>query len=254
MTVTENGAAALAPVALLLVSHSRDLATGVVELAAQMAPNVELVAAGGLPGGGLGTDFDGISVALARAAAGGRSVVVLTDLGSAVLTTESVLEFAADDVAARVRLADAPFVEGAVAAAVAAAGNAGLTEVLGAAERAGTLFGRAPAGAASGAGAAEPARAGSSLPGVGAVARTLATAVLRNPLGLHARPAAQLARTAASFDAAVTIDGVDAASVLELIGLGAIGGQKLAVSATGPQARAALVAVVAEIEAGFGEA
>jgi len=254
--VTENGAAALAPVALLLVSHSRDLAAGVVELAAQMAPNVELVAAGGLPGGGLGTDFDGISVALARAAAGGRSVVVLTDLGSAVLTTESVLEFAADDVAARVRLADAPFVEGAVAAAVAAAGNAGLTEVLGAAERAGTLFGRAPAGAASGAGAgaAEPAGAGSSLPGVGAVARTLATAVLRNPLGLHARPAAQLARTAASFDAAVTIDGVDAASVLELIGLGAIGGQKLAVSATGPQARAALVAVVAEIEAGFGEA
>lgn len=254
MTVTENGAAALAPVALLLVSHSRDLAAGVVELAAQMAPNVELVAAGGLPGGGLGTDFDGISVALARAAAGGRSVVVLTDLGSAVLTTESVLEFAADDVAARVRLADAPFVEGAVAAAVAAAGNAGLTEVLGAAERAGTLFGRSAAGAAAGAGAAEPDGAGSSLPGVGAVARTLATAVLRNPLGLHARPAAQLARTAASFDAAVSIDGVDAASVLELIGLGAIGGQKLAVSATGPQARAALVAVVAEIEAGFGEA
>ena len=254
MTVTENAAAALAPVALLLVSHSRDLAAGVVELAAQMAPNVELVAAGGLPGGGLGTDFDGISVALARAAAGGRSVVVLTDLGSAVLTTESVLEFAAADVAARVRLADAPFVEGAVAAAVAAAGNAGLTEVLGAAERAGTLFGRSATRAAADADAAEPDGAGSSPPGAGAVARMLATAVLRNPLGLHARPAAQLARTAASFDAAVTIDGVDAASVLELIGLGAIGGQKLAVSAAGPQARAALVAVVTEIEAGFGEA
>ncbi|WP_227424872.1 dihydroxyacetone kinase phosphoryl donor subunit DhaM [Pengzhenrongella sicca] len=238
----------LAAVALLLVSHSRALAQGTVELAAQMAPNVLLVDAGGLPDGGLGTSFDGISAGLDEAAGNGRSVVVLTDLGSALLTTESVLEFAADDVAARVRLADAPFVEGAVAAAVSAAGNAGLEGVLAAAEKAGAGF--------AGSRPAAPAAVGATDPGVGRapVPVLRASAVLRNPLGLHARPAAQLARTAASFDAAVTVNGVDGASVLELIGLGAVGGQPLAVTASGPQARAALSAVVAEIEEGFGEA
>lgn len=250
----------LAPVALLLVSHSRDLAAGVVELAAQMAPRVLIVAAGGLPGGGLGTSFDAISAALDRAAADERSVVVLTDLGSAVLTTESVLEFADDDVSARVRLADAPFVEGAVAASVAAAGGGGLDEVLEAAERAGRMFGSPdapavePAVEPAAAAAAESATQAGSSPAGPVTPRVRATAVLRNRLGLHARPAAQLARTAASFDASVTVDGVDAASVLELIGLGAVGGQALAVGATGPQARAALAAVVAEIEEGFGEA
>ena len=81
-----------------------------------------------------------------------------------------------------------------------------------------------------------------------------ATAVLRNRLGLHARPAALLARTAAGFEAAVTVNGVDAASVLALIALGVIGGQTVTVTAAGPQARAALVAIIDEIEAGLGEA
>lgn len=250
MTVATAAAAAgrvrpPAPVALLLVAHSRGLAAGTAELAAQMAPRVVLVAAGGLEGGGLGTSFDLIAAALERASAAGRSVVVLTDLGSAVLTTESVLELAEEDVVARVRLADAPFVEGAVAAAVAADGGADLAAVLDAAERAGTTFARRRAGAPSG---------GPAAAGAGAPSGVRSTALLRNPLGLHARPAAQLARTAASFDAAVTVDGVDAASVLALIGLGTKGGHEVTVTATGPQARAALTAVVDEIESGFGEA
>ena len=227
-------------VALLLVSHSRDLASGLVELAGQMAPNVVLVAAGGLPDGGVGTSYDRIAEALDLAAAAGRSVVVFTDLGSAVLTTESILDFADEDLAARVRLADAPFVEGAVAAAVAADGGGDLATVLGAARRVSAGFAHA------GAPAGPPARA--AAPGV------RATAVLRNPLGLHARPAAQLARTAAGFDATVTVDGVDASSVLALIRLGALGGTTVTVTAAGPQAREALTAVVDEIEAGFGEA
>jgi len=243
-SVSDRGGVDRSTVALLLVSHSRDLAAGTVELAAQMAPHVLLVAAGGLDDGDLGTSFDLIEAGLERAAADGRSVVVLTDLGSAVLTTESVLEFADDDVTERVRLANAPFVEGAVAAAVAADGGGDLAAVLAAAELAGRSF--APA--------AEPTPAGEAVPEHAAPAALRATAVLRNPLGLHARPAAQLARTAASFEAAVTVNGVDAASVLALIGLGAVGGQNILVTAAGPQARAALVAVVDEIEAGFGEA
>jgi len=236
-----------ARVALLLVSHSPTLAAGTVELAAQMADSVLLVAAGGLEDGSLGTSFDLIEAGLERAAQDGRSVVVLTDLGSAVLTTESVLEFADGEVSARVRLANAPFVEGAIAAAVAAAAAADLAAVLAAAELAGASF-----GAAAGSAVTAPVVVPTAAPSEGAAMH--ATAVMRNPLGLHARPAAQLARTAAGFEAAVTVNGVDAASVLALIGLGAVGGQTVTVTAAGPQARAALVAVIDEIEAGFGEA
>ena len=246
MTIPAGADAARAPVALLLVSHSRDLAAGAAALAAQMAPTVLIVAAGGLDDGGVGTSFDLITTGLEQAAGEGRSVVVLTDLGSAVLTTESVLEFADDDVVARVKMADAPFVEGAVAAAVAADGGGDLTQTFEAAELAGASFARS--------GSAAPNTDGPTIAAPPPSAVMRATAVLRNPLGLHARPAAQLARTAAGFEAQVTINGVDGASVLALIGLGAVGGAEVVVTAAGPQAKAALVAVVDEIEAGFGEA
>jgi PTS hybrid protein len=72
-------------------------------------------------------------------------------------------------------------------------------------------------------------------------------------LGLHARPAAVLARLIAGYDASVTIDGVNGASVLELMKLGATGGQQLSVTADGTQAREALDAVVGAVEGGFGE-
>lgn len=250
MTAPTEAGPTSARVALVLVSHSPDLAAGTVALAAQMAPNVLLVAAGGLEDGSLGTSFDLIEAGLEKAAQDGRSVVVLTDLGSAVLTTESVLEFAGDEVSARVRLADAPFVEGAVAAAVAAAGGADLAAVLAAAELAGASFGAAAGSAATAPVVAPTASTAAASEG----AALHATAVLRNPLGLHARPAAQLARTAARFEATITVNGVDAASVLALMGLGAVGGQTITVTAAGPQARAALVAVIGEVEAGFGEA
>ncbi|MFI2752784.1 dihydroxyacetone kinase phosphoryl donor subunit DhaM [Cellulomonas sp. P22] len=235
-----------ARVALVLVSHSNLLAQGAVELAAQMAPGVELLAAGGAPAGGLGTSFEAIEQALEQATSEGRSAVVLTDLGSAVLTTESVLEMLDTDVAERVRLADAPFVEGAVAAAVEAHGGADLAAVLAAAERAASTFAGAPAVPAGAAGGAAGSQAAADQ-GLEAVV------TLRNPLGLHARPAAVLARLVAGLDADVTIDGVNAASVLELMKLGATGGQTLTVRASGAAAREALDAVVAQVEGGFGE-
>ncbi len=240
-------------VALVLVSHSRELAQGAAELAAQMAPGVVILPAGGTPAG-LGTSFDLVSEQLAEATGGGRAAVVLTDLGSAVLTAEAVLDLADEDVVARVRLADAPFVEGAVAAAVAAFGGAGLEAVRAAAEGAAAAF-AAPtpfAGPASG------SREGSNE--LGAVDDGVTTdgavreVTLRNPLGLHARPAAELARMVSGFDATVTINGIDAASVLELMKLGASGGQRLVVRADGPDASAALDAVARAVEGGFGEA
>jgi PTS hybrid protein len=230
-----------------------------------MAPGVVILPAGGTPAG-LGTSFDLVSESLVAATDDGRAAVVLTDLGSAVLTAEAVLDLADEDVVARVRLADAPFVEGAVAAAVAAYGGAALEEVRAAAEGAGALYGGARSvtgaapsadGATSGdatresvAGASEAGSVDDAAPADG-VAREL---TLRNPLGLHARPAAELARTVGGFDASVTINGVDAASVLELMKLGATGGQRLMVRADGPDASAALDAVARAVEGGFGEA
>lgn len=231
-----------AQVALVLVSHSRALAEGAVELAAQMAPGVLLLPAGGMPDGGLGTSFDAVEAALLAATQDGRSAVVLTDLGSAVLTAESVLDLLDADLAARVRLADAPFVEGAVAAAVAAHGGADLSAVLASAEHAGSTFG-GPGG--------PPAAAGASSEPADGVLR--ATTVLRNPLGLHARPAAVVARMLAGYDAKVTVNGVNAASVLELMKLGATQGVQLQIEAAGPQAAQARDALVGAVEGGFGE-
>ena len=231
----------VADVALVLVSHSRDLARGAAELAGQMAPGVLIVAAGGTDHG-LGTDFDLVQASLERAAGSGRHAVVLTDLGSAVLTTESVLEFLDPEVAERVLLADAPFVEGAVAAAVTAHGGADADEVLAAAEHAGALFASGPGAVVTDAPAAEPADG---------VLRT--TRTLLNPMGLHARPAAVVARMLAGYDAKVTVNGVNAASVLELMKLGATQGATLTIAADGPQAREALDALTAAIDEGFGE-
>ena len=112
-------------VGLVVVSHSAKLADGVVEVAAQMAPDVTVVAAGGLPGGGIGTDFDAVDAALDRAE-GGAGVVVLYDLGSARMIAETALE-AREGAAAT--LVDAPLVEGAVAAAVTASAGLALDDV-----------------------------------------------------------------------------------------------------------------------------
>ena len=118
-------------VGLVLVSHSEDIARGLAELASQMAgPDVAIHPAGGLPGGGLGTDDDRVRDAI-RHANSGDGVVVIGDLGSAILTVRHVLE---RSVNGNVRLADAPFVEGAVAAAVVASVGADVDAVVKAAE------------------------------------------------------------------------------------------------------------------------
>jgi PTS hybrid protein len=119
-------------VGIVLVSHSSELASGLAALAAQVAgEEVRVIAAGGDPEGGLGTDGMLVEEAIG-AAEQGDGVVVLGDLGSAILTARHVLEHL--DANGRVKLADAPFVEGAVAAAVSAASGLSLTEVVEAAE------------------------------------------------------------------------------------------------------------------------
>ena len=112
-------------VGLVVVSHSRALADAAVELARQMLPGRELAVevAAGMDDGSLGTDAMAVSEAV-TAADSGDGVVVLMDLGSAVLSAETALEFLADDVRERVTLSAAPLVEGLVGAVVVAAGGA----------------------------------------------------------------------------------------------------------------------------------
>ncbi|AXX33433.1 Phosphoenolpyruvate-dihydroxyacetone phosphotransferase [Actinosynnema pretiosum subsp. pretiosum] len=115
-------------VGIVVVSHSRKLAEGVVELAGQMAPEVRLVAVGGDGGGGLGTDYAAVVEGLADADGGG-GVVVLFDLGSARM----VADLAVEEFGGAAAVVDAPLVTGAVAAAVAAQGGAALEAVVAAA-------------------------------------------------------------------------------------------------------------------------
>lgn len=123
-------------VGIVVVSHSARLSEGVVELAAQMAgPDLTLTAVGGAPGGGLGTDADRIAAAVA-AADSGVGVVVVADLGSAILATEAAIETLPAELAERVRISGGPIVEGAVVAAVQASIGQSLQEVLDAAESA----------------------------------------------------------------------------------------------------------------------
>ncbi|PPG58107.1 hypothetical protein C5C27_10930 [Rathayibacter sp. AY2B7] len=222
-------------VGLVLVSHSAQLAEGLVELAEQMAASVALVAAGGTDDGGIGTSFDRITAALAEADSG-EGVVVLCDLGSAIMTAETAVEFLGDDARARVRIADAPLVEGAVAAAVAAGTGASLDEVLAAAE--------------SARGEALAAPAEEAPPGDERVQRRVR---LINPNGLHARPAADFVTLAAAFDARIDANGKDATSLLGVMSLGLDRGDEVVLSASGPQAQEAVGRLGDLVESGFGE-
>lgn len=120
-------------VGIVLVSHSPELAAGLRELLTQIGSgSVPVVPAGGTDDGRLGTSYQRVADAITQADRG-RGVVVLPDLGSSVLTTRAVLD---DHPAPGVLLVDAPFVEGAVAAAVTAASGGDLDAVAHAAKEA----------------------------------------------------------------------------------------------------------------------
>ena len=235
-----------AAVGIVIVSHSAKLAEGVVELAGQMAPEVVIVAAGGLPDGSLGTDYDTVLAALNEADQG-AGVVLLYDLGSARMTAELAIESLDDQDSAL--LATAPLVEGAVVAAVAAQGGADLTEVHRVAETAGAESESGPEPAPEP--VPEPQAAEPATPAV------QAAFVLTNGVGLHARPAAQLARAIAGLDAEVTVrhgeQSADAGSVLGLLGLDARAGDTIAVTARGTQAGEAIERISTLVETNFGE-
>jgi PTS hybrid protein len=121
----------IATVGIVLISHSRALAEGAADVAGQVSAGaVRIVGVGGTEDGRLGTSPDALAAAIEKVS-GPQGVVVIPDLGSSVLTAKAYLT---EHPSAGVVLADAPFVEGAVAAAVTASGGAELADVVAAAE------------------------------------------------------------------------------------------------------------------------
>jgi phosphocarrier protein FPr len=243
-------------IGIVLVSHSHGLAEGAAELARQMGgEDVHIETAGGLEGPDhpIGTDAVLVMGAIERAWSE-DGVLVLMDLGSAVLSAEMALDLLPEDRRDRVLLTEAPFVEGAVAAAVTARIGATLPEV--AAEARGGLSAKA---AHLGAEAAPPRPAE---PGAGVDAGGSASAELevRTAHGLHARPAARLVQTAAAFDADVRVANLSggrgpvSARSLNAVATLAVGrGDRIEVSASGPQAREAVAALRHLAERDFDE-
>jgi multiphosphoryl transfer protein len=241
-------------VGIVVVSHSRALARAAVELAQQMTRGrgVRVAVAAGLDDGTFGTDAVGIMAAI-QELDGPDGVLVLMDLGSAVLSAELALDLLDAGARARTVLCPAPLVEGLVVAVVAASGGASLAEV--AAEAAASLAGKQshltkPAAAPSGSDdAPDRQRPADALIGVFAIT---------NEHGLHARPAARLVGEVRALDATVTLrnlttgsESVPAGSLSRVATLGALGGHQIEVIATGRQAREAIEHVLALAERGF---
>jgi phosphocarrier protein FPr len=240
-------------VGIVVVSHSVALAEGVVELARQMGGDeLRLEAAGGLDDGSIGTDVERVRAAIGRAMSD-DGVLVLMDLGSALMSAEMAVELLGAEV--RVRLTEAPFVEGTVAAAVAARGGASLAEVDAEARQA---LGMKAAHLNTESGGAAPSPEPSP-DGASEVAGPQVRIPVLNEIGLHARPAALVADLANRFDADLRLakpgaaGPVSARSLTGLMTLVARKGDELVATASGPQADEALAALTALAVEGFGE-
>lgn len=231
---TESG------VGIVVVSHSRALARAAVALTAEMLHGrpVLIEVAAGLDDTTFGTDALGIKECIQRVD-GPDGVVVLMDLGSAVLSAELALDLL-DDPSARDRviLSPAPLVEGLIVAAVAAAGGADRNEV--AAEARQALMGKAGH-------LGTPAGSSAPSPGQLDAAEIVATFVVLNRHGLHARPAARLVSEVRVLDASVQLRNlttgagpVPANSLSRVAILAALEGHQVEVRASGPQAREAV--------------
>lgn len=243
-------------VGIVVVSHSAKLAAGVVDLAREMAgPDVRIVAAGGIGEHGelLGTDVAAIQHAVEQVYSD-AGVVVLMDLGSALLSAEMALEELPDEWRSRVVLCDAPLVEGSVAAAVQARLGSSVAEVV--AEARAALAPKVEHLKSD-----TPALMNSSptLVNGGAALPELRLTV-RNHLGIHARPAARIVQTARELNATVRIrnltTGRGPANARSLTGLALLEVRQdhaIGVVAEGPDAQAALDAIRSLVAANFGE-
>ncbi|MBD2532295.1 phosphoenolpyruvate--protein phosphotransferase [Nostoc flagelliforme FACHB-838] len=243
-------------IGIVIVSHSKQLALGVRELAAQMVQNqVPIAVAAGIedPENPLGTDPIQVYEAIASVYSD-NGVLVLMDLGSALLSAEMAIEFLPEAQQQKVYLCEAPLVEGAIAAVVAAAAGRDIHQVM--AEARGALLAKATQ--------------------LGVVSRPLSLVtptttnvesptreirlIVSNRLGLHARPAAQFVVTATRFQSQIFVQNltrntelVRGDSINQVTTLGVRQGHELVITATGADADEALAALQALFANNFGE-
>lgn len=236
-------------IGIVVVSHSRALAEAAVALAAEMveeSARPSITVAAGLDESTFGTDAAAVAEAIS-AADSPDGVLLLLDLGSAVLSAEMALELVEPELAGRVRVSSAPLVEGLVAAAVLASTGASVAEVDAEARRG--LAGKQQhlddpddASMPPADGSGQPTDEGGQSVEVD----------VSNLHGLHARPAARLVALVRSYDARVSLTNrrsgrgpVDAASVSMVATLNVRKGDRLRVEAAGDDAAAVLAAVEA---------
>lgn len=221
--------------AFIVVSQSQTLARGVCEVVATLAPEV-IVEPCGCHDEGLGTASQIVATkvsAVMEKMSEQDAMVLMADFGAARLACQQVIT----DLGERfLRLGRGPLIEGTAAGAVAAAQGADLAEVLRSISAAAQFFPEEDA-----ADILPPA------PAVDPLAPR--TVIYGGTEPLSARPAARLARIATGFDAEVTINEVDAGSVLALMGLKVEPGAELRIAAEGAESRRALDAVEAELSA-----
>jgi phosphoenolpyruvate-protein phosphotransferase/dihydroxyacetone kinase phosphotransfer subunit len=243
-------------IGIVVVSHSPALAEAAVSLALEMVhgERPRIAVAAGAGGGLTGTDATRVAAAIGEVTSP-DGVLVLVDLGSALMSAELALEFL-DEPSPEVRVTSAPFVEGLLAAVVRAAGGATLDEVDREARSALSskteLLG-------------EPALSVAGPPVAGPPAEQSATDLvaeftLINPSGLHIRPASLIVEALTPLDAVVLISNVRsggepklANSPTALLTVGAREGDAVRVAASGRDAASAVRAVGNLIQGGFGE-
>ena len=245
-------------VGIVLVSHSRGLAESVQELVRSMTgPNLPLaVAAGaGEDRKELGTDAVEIAEAIVSVK-GPDGVLVLMDMGSAILSSETALDLLDESVRSNVRFCAAPFVEGAVASGVTANLGAPLDEVYNEAisalkQKQTALNGNHPVEAP----VAKPEANGHAK----TACETIRVAV-KNEHGLHARPAARLIRETRQFRADITVRNISnqrgPVSVRSLSGLASLEvlrGNEIEFAASGDDAHNALQKISALVGSGLGD-
>jgi phosphoenolpyruvate-protein phosphotransferase/dihydroxyacetone kinase phosphotransfer subunit len=238
-------------VSIVIVSHSAKLAEGVRDLAAQMVQGrVPLAVAGGTddPANPMGTDATKVQAAI-ESVYSPDGVLVLMDLGSALLSAEMALEFFSPEQRGHIYVCAAPLVEGCVAAAVQASLGADIHQVL--KEAQGALTAKmsqlepAPGQDAPLSVPALPVRDGQTL-----------QLTVRNRMGLHARPAANFVTTAGQYQAKIWVskglNQASAKSINQITTLGVRQGDQIVITAVGPDAEAALAALQSLADRNFG--
>lgn len=239
-------------VGIVIVSHSKNLAAGVQELAQQMTPQtVPIAVAGGVddPEHPIGTDAIKVYEAI-KAVYSKDGVLVLMDLGSALLSAETALELLPAEWHDHVTLCAAPLVEGVMSAAVQAAAGGTLAQVqqeaLGSLAMKQTHLGE------------DDAVMGSTETAVSQTSNMLELKLtVHNRLGLHARPAARFVSTANRFMAEMKLRKgsklANAKSINQVATLGVRQGDEIVILAAGPDAQAALAAMQALADDNFGD-